>query len=492
MADHGVTMGAIAGSLGTEASVRHPETYITSVTHDSRNVEPGSLFVAVTGDLSDGHTFVPSALEAGASGVLVQYPVEDHVPQIVVPDSRAAMAWAARTVYGKPDQALEIVGITGTNGKTTVAHLCESIWRAAGRIPGLVGTLGARIAGTPIAVERTTPEASDLQELLATMRDAGVEVVAMEVSSHAMKLHRADAIRFAVVAFTNLSQDHLDFHGSMASYFEAKAALFDSKRARRSVISIDDHYGRRLLDISDVPGLTVGSDPAADVQIVDVDGFPGGTRFGLEYGGERMDFSIPLIGAFNVSNAAVAATIAISMDTAVDAITEGLADLTIIPGRMELIDHTGPFRVVVDYAHTPNAISEVLQAAREAATGRVIAVVGAAGDRDKDKRALMGAAAVRFADLTVVTSDNPRSEDPATIAGEVRRGADAVPGANAYTVLDRGAAIRDALSSAKDGDIVLILGKGHEQGIEAHGVITPFDDRLEARAALEALGLRAP
>jgi len=492
MAGHGVTIGTVAASLEGVRSVSGGDVTITSITHDSRKVGPGVLFVAITGQRSDGHDFANAAVAAGASGLLVERPVECDVGQIIVPNTRVAMAWAARTVYGEPDRSLEIVGVTGTNGKTTVSHMCESIWQVAGRKTGLIGTLGARIGGEPIPIERTTPEATELQELLGTMRDQRVDVVAMEVSSHAIALHRAEAIAFAVVAFTNLSQDHLDFHGDMDAYLEVKASLFTFGRARASVINIDDAYGRRVRDLNEIPGLTVGSGQDSDVRITDVRASAAETDFALRYSGEILSIHIPLIGSFNVSNAALAATIAISTGVDPAAITDGLANVPVISGRMEVIEHSGPFTVIVDYAHTPDAISEVLQAAKAAATGRVIAVIGAAGDRDRDKRSLMGAAAVRFADITVITSDNPRSEDPVAIAGEMQRGADAVPGSNARTVLDRREAIVDALSLAHQHDIVLILGKGHEQGIEARGVVAPFDDRVEARAALNALGLETP
>ena len=492
MPGHGATLEEIAASLDDVISITRPQTVVLSVTHDSRKVVPGSLFVAIPGATSDGHRFIDSAVEAGAVAVLSEHSIEPDVGCIVVPDTRAAMAWAANIVYDRPDEDLTLVGITGTNGKTTVSHMCESIWRSAGRKVGVIGTLGARIDGEPEPIERTTPESSDLQELLATMRDVGVEVVAMEVSSHAMELHRADAITFEVVAFTNLSQDHLDFHGDMATYFGAKAALFDTDRARMGIINIDDTYGRRLVEMCTVPSVTVGASGDADFRFRDVEGTPERTSFVLEYDDRRLVLGIPVMGSFNVANAAIAATIAISLETPTDAIVSGLASLPVVDGRMEVIEHGGPFTVIVDYAHSPGAISEVLQAARSVAGRNVIAVIGAAGDRDRDKRALMGAAAVRFADLVIITSDNPRSEDPAAIAREVQRGADTAPEANAVTVIDRREAITAALDAAEAGDIVLILGKGHEQGIERHGMIEPFDDRVTARAVLDALGWRAP
>jgi len=484
-----ITVGAVAASLNAVRSVKHPDRTVVAITHDSRRVESGTMFVAVVGSQSDGHDFVDSAVDAGASAILTERKMDLDVGEIVVDDTRQAMAWAARAVYGEPDTSMDIVGVTGTNGKTTVAHMCESIWSAHDRSVGLVGTLGARLDGKPVELQRTTPEATDLQELLATMRDSGVGIVVMEVSSHAMELHRADAVFFDVVAFTNLSQDHLDFHIDMAAYFKAKASLFVRDRARKAVINIDDHHGRRLLSMTTLEALTVGKSTDADVRISGVSGDDGGTRFTLEYQGESLRIFIPLIGEFNVSNAAVAAGIAVVMGTPVEAIVAGLRSVPVIPGRMEAVDHDGGFLVLVDYAHTPDAISEVLQAGKSSARGRVIAVIGAAGDRDRDKRALMGAAAVRFADLTIITSDNPRSEDPGDIAAEVQRGAEAVPGADTLVIVDRGEAIAAAIGLATDGDIVLILGKGHEQGIEVHGNVVPFDDRLVASRALSMRGL---
>jgi len=484
-----ITVAGVAASLNGVTSVSHPDTIVTSVTHDSRQVTQGTLFVAIRGMATDGHEYIHGAVRSGAVAVLVDHPVDVSIAQIVVPDTRQAMPWAARTVFHEPDAALAIVGITGTNGKTTVAHMCESIWQAHGWKPGLIGTLGARIDGDPVPLNRTTPEATDLQKLLGAMRDAGVDAVALEVSSHAMELHRADAITFSIAAFTNLSQDHLDFHGDMDSYFAAKASLFEPERALTSVINIDDPSGAMLASNIAVPVLSVGTGPNADVRVHSITSTPHGTAFTLHYGGRDLPIEIPLIGEFNVENAAVAAAIAIAQGIDGASIAKGLAGVKTIRGRMEIVEHAGDFTVVVDYAHTPDAISEVLQAAKSAASGKVIAVIGAAGNRDKDKRSLMGAAAVRFADLTVITSDNPRDEDPVAIAAEVQRGADAVPGSVSLVVLDRSEAITLAIAEADAGDIVLLLGKGHEEGIEANGVFTPFDDRLEALVALGSRGL---
>ena len=312
MGIHEVTVADVAESLRGVVSVSHPDTVITSVTHDSRKVTKGTLFIAITGMATDGHDHIGGAVGTGAVAVLVEHPVDVDIAQIVVPDTRQAMAWAARTVYGEPDTSIAVVGITGTNGKTTVAHMCESIWQAHGWKSGLIGTLGARIDGRPVPLERTTPEATDLQELLGLMRDAGVDAVAMEVSSHAMDLHRADAIVFSIAAFTNLSQDHLDYHGDMESYFAAKAALFERDRVHLSVINIDDPFGARLASIVSIPVVSVGTTPSADVRVRDIESTPRGTSFTLGHRGRHLVVEIPLIGAFNVANAAVAAAIGIA------------------------------------------------------------------------------------------------------------------------------------------------------------------------------------
>jgi UDP-N-acetylmuramoyl-L-alanyl-D-glutamate--2,6-diaminopimelate ligase len=420
--------------------------------------------------------------------VLVDEEQAVDVSQIVVSDTREAMAWAARAVFGTPDVSLSIAGVTGTNGKTTVTHLLESVFEASGTAVGVIGTLGARIGNTPIPTARTTPEATDLQRILAAMRDAGVGVVLMEVSSHAIELHRCDAIHFSVVGFTNLSQDHLDFHGDMEAYFGVKSRLFRSDVADRGVINIGDPYGERLHGETQLESTTVSIAGAADVRAVNVIATSEGTSFDVVAPTGSEPVSLPLVGDFNVSNALVAFAMARELGVGEDVIAKGLSRVPVIPGRMEVIAHDGPFTVVVDYAHTPDAIAAVLGSVGRLAAGRVISIIGAGGDRDVEKRAMMGATAVRLSDLTIITTDNPRSEDPSAIADELLRGALVQPHAIVETILDRRAAIERGVAIAAAGDIVVVLGKGHEQGQEIGSVVRPFDDRDETRAALRQQG----
>jgi len=461
---------------------------VDDVTHDSSDVGRGVVFVAIRGSRHDGHDFVAAAAHAGAPAVVVDHRVDVDVPQIVVADTRAALAHIARVAHGSPDDGLTIVGITGTNGKTTVASMCESIWRAEGIPSGVIGTLGARLRGRPIPLERTTPESSDLQRILATMRDDGVENVAMEVSSHALALHRADAVAFDVVGFTNLTQDHLDFHDNMEDYFATKLTLFEQERAAHAVANISDPYGVRVADGASCPVTTVALGDRADVR-ADIEAqSEGSIRFSISEGLETTTVAMPLPGSFNVANAAVAWAICRHLGAGTRALVSGLESLNVIPGRMQVVDQAAEVTVVVDYAHTPAAVATVVEAARDMTRNKVIVIVGAGGDRDEDKRPMMGAAAAAYADLTIVTTDNPRSESPAAIAEEVARGAAGVYGAEVETILERGEAIDHAIGTAEPGDLVLVLGKGHELGQEVDGEVRPFDDVAQAQRSLARHG----
>ncbi|MCL1601794.1 MAG: UDP-N-acetylmuramoyl-L-alanyl-D-glutamate--2,6-diaminopimelate ligase [Actinomycetia bacterium] len=483
----GVPLSQIAQHVPDVTEIVGPDVLISDVVHDSREATTGTLFVAIPGENHDGHDFVTGAVESGASAILVERAQPVGVPQIVVPDARKAMAFAARAVFGMPDKHLAIAGVTGTNGKTTVTHMLESILTTAGVSVGVVGTLGARIGTTPIPTARTTPEATDLQRILGTMRDAGVRVVLIEVSSHAIELHRSDAIHFSVVGFTNLSQDHLDFHGDMEAYFAVKSRLFDSDTSDRGVINIGDQWGERLHRAADLETTTVSIAGDADVSVVNLGATAGGTSFRVVTSEDFFDVQLPLIGDFNVSNALVASGMALELGMGPSAIATGLCNVEPIRGRMEVVAHDGPFTVVVDYAHTPDAIAVVLGSLRRLAQGRVISLIGAGGDRDSAKRSIMGAIAARMSDVTLITTDNPRNEDPHAIADEIFRGADAQPNADVEIIIDRRAAIRRGISMAETGDIVVVLGKGHEQGQEAGGVTVPFDDRQEVREALRLM-----
>lgn len=480
MANSHISLAALADAVGG-AVVGYGGIEITDVTHDSREAGPGVLFVAIRGFTADGHDFVPAAVAAGSPAVCVSDPAAaGGVPAIVVPDTRAVLGRLAAFAHHEPSRRIDVVGVTGTNGKTTVTHFLEAIVAAAGLVPGLVGTVGARIAGSPVAVKRTTPEATDFQRLLGTMADAGVDVAAVEVSSHAMALGRVDATHFRVAAFTNLSQDHLDFHADMEDYYRAKASLFVPERADHAVVWVDDPAGRRLAGETVLPVTRVGLGPDADVAAAGIVSTLSGSTFTASgpKGSARIDLHIA--GGFNVANALVAAACATEMGIDWDSIAAGLGAMDRIAGRFEMVNPGEEPAIVVDYAHTPDGIASVIATTRRLAPGaRLLVVVGAGGDRDKAKRPLMGAAAAT-ADIAFITSDNPRTEDPGAIIDAVAAGAARGP-ARVIEEADRKLAIRAAIAEAGRGDVVLILGKGHEQGQEFGDVVVPFDDVAVAR-----------
>jgi UDP-N-acetylmuramoyl-L-alanyl-D-glutamate--2,6-diaminopimelate ligase len=466
---------------------------ITGVSLRSDAVRPGDVFAARPGSTAHGATFAAAAARAGAVAVLTDQaglallraqPAAAELPALVTERPRAVLGKVAAAVYGDPSGRVEVIGVTGTSGKTTTCYLIEGALAAAGRRTGLIGTVAARIDGQVLPSMLTTPEAPDLQALFAVMAQRGVQSVAMEVSSHALAQGRVSGTAFAVGAFTNLSQDHLDFHHDMESYFAAKRLLFDG-RARTEVVVVDDDYGRRLaadrpaaVTVSGTPGAaadwTARTEPApAGVQQLQVTG-PGGMHFPAR---------IALPGPFNVSNALTA--LACVHAAGVDPVRAagGLAGV-VVPGRMERVDAGQPFLALVDYAHKPAALAAVLEAIRPGLTGRVIVVFGAGGDRDRGKRPMMGAEAARRAELVIVTDDNPRSEDPAAIRAEVLGGARSVAGGQVLEIGDRREAITAAVRAARPGDAVLIAGKGHEHGQEIAGVVHPFSDREELAAAL--------
>ncbi|HUH07241.1 MAG TPA: UDP-N-acetylmuramoyl-L-alanyl-D-glutamate--2,6-diaminopimelate ligase [Egibacteraceae bacterium] len=461
---------------------------IADVTHDSRAAGPGVLFACRPGQRVDGHAFAPAAVAAGSPALLAERELALEVPQLITESVTAALGPVAAAVHGQPSQAMTLCGVTGTNGKTTTAFLLESILRAAGHVTGLVGTVHTRIAGDVIPGVRTTPEATDLQRLLRRMRKAGVTGCAMEVSSHGLALGRVAGTRFAVAAFTNLTQDHLDFHADLEDYFAAKARLFQADLSARGVINVDDPYGRRLAASAPIEILRVsasGQQPA-DATARDVRCTPEGSVFIAEIAGVRTDVRTLLPGRFNVDNAlcALAAATAVGIDLPIAA--AGVAALPGVPGRMQRVDVGQPFTVLVDYAHTPDSLTHVLAGARDLSpTGRVLVVIGCGGDRDRAKRPLMGAAAARFADRAVLTSDNPRSEDPLAILEAVAAGARA-SGGDWQIQPDRRAAIGLALAEARPGDVVVIAGKGHEAYQELADQTVVFDDVEVAREWLEA------
>ena len=469
-----ITLARLA-AVSSGRIVGDASTAVRDVTHDSRAAGPGDLFVAMRGARRDGHDFVASC---GATAACVEQPVDAGIPQLVVPDTRAAISVIAAEVHGHPSAEMPVVGITGTNGKTTVAHMLASIVEAAGGTPGVAGTVGARIGSRRLEQSRTSPEASDFQRLLREMVDAGVTLAAVEVSSHALAYGRTAATRFAAVAFTNLSQDHLDLHGDMESYFLTKASLF-TDRDLPAVINLGDPWGRRLADALERPFIAVG--PDRDYSAVNVEVGIVNSRFDLTTPAGVGAVRLPLGGDFNVDNAVMAAACAATVGFDLDAIVAGLEGVEPIPGRMEPVVAGQSAAIIVDYAHTPDGIVNVIGSVRPVVPGKVIAVVGAGGDRDADKRPAMGRA-VSEADIAIITSDNPRSEDPDSIIDAVVSGA-AGP-ARISVEPDRRLAIFDAIGAAGPGDLVLILGKGHETGQEIGTEVLPFDDRIVAREAV--------
>ena len=454
---------------------------MTGCTLDSRSVLPGDLYAALLGAQAHGADFAEQATASGAAALLTDPSRAVEVaalgrPVLVADDPRAVLGQVARWVYSDPGAAMLLFAITGTNGKTTTAFLLEAGLRAAGHRTGLLGTVLTRIGDEVVPSVRTTPEAPELQALLAAMRERATTAVAMEVSSHALALGRVDGVVFDVAAFTNLSQDHLDFHVSMADYEAAKASLFTPARARTAVVNTDDPAGRRIARSTRLPLTTYGED--ADWQAREVDLRPEGSTFRLVGPGVDVRTSLRLAGAFNVANAVAAAASLATAGVPVPQAVAGMAELEGVPGRMERVDAGQPFLAVVDYAHTPEAVRRLLAAVRAVTPGRVILVLGAGGNRDASKRPLMGAAA-RTADLVVLTSDNPRNEDPKAILAQLAAGA---PGA--VLEVDRRAAIALAVQAAREGDAVVVAGKGHETGQEVGGRVTPFDDRQVLRTLL--------
>jgi UDP-N-acetylmuramoyl-L-alanyl-D-glutamate--2,6-diaminopimelate ligase len=475
----------IAGPLEGAGIEGDPSTEVVGLAYDSRAVEPGWLYFCVPGTVTDGHRFASDAVAAGASALVVERPLGLGVPEVVVGSVRQAMAPVAALFEGDPTAELTVAGVTGTNGKTTTSFLLRDLLEADGRRTGLIGTVRQVVGGKVEEVERTTPESVDLQATFRRMLDSGDTACVMEVSSHALEQHRADSIEFDLAVFTNLSQDHLDYHGDMESYFLAKRRLFEAGPGT-ALLNADDPYGLRLAE--EFGGVTFSTAGArADFSARQVEFDRTGSRFEVTFPGGELAVEVPLPGAFNVSNALAALAGAISLGVDPDLAARALASASPVPGRLEPVDEGQAFAVLVDYAHTPEAVVNVLEAAREFTEGRLITVIGAGGDRDRGKRPLMGEAAGSLSDLTVVTSDNPRSEPPERIVGEVAAG---VPeGAEAVVEVDRDLAIGLAMAAAGPRDTVLIAGKGHEQGQEfADGRKIPFDDREVARRHLREAG----
>jgi UDP-N-acetylmuramoyl-L-alanyl-D-glutamate--2,6-diaminopimelate ligase len=457
----------LVAAIGAVDVVGRASVEVGDLAYDTRAVVPGALYFCVPGARADGHDFADEAIARGAVALVVERPLAVSVPQVVVPDARVAMAPAADVFFAHPTRELQVAGVTGTNGKTTTSFLLYAILAAAGRRPGLIGTIEARVGGERRGVKRTTPEAIDLQRLLREMLDSGDLSVALEASSHASALHRLDRVRFAVLVFTNLSHEHLDFHADMEDYFQAKRRLFLESNPPAAV-NIGDEYGRRL---------------AAELPDALTFGFADDAQIGPE---ALAGVELKLRGRFNAENAlgALAAARLLGIDD--QAITRGLESVRGVPGRFEAIDEGQPFEVIVDYAHKPVALETLLRTVRELASGRVICVFGCGGDRDREKRPQMGRIASELADVVIVTNDNPRSEDPQAILDAIVAGAIS----DVEVKPDRARAIARAIELAHDGDVVVIAGRGAEQGQEFADRTVPFDDRESARDALRTLGAR--
>ncbi|HWN22073.1 MAG TPA: UDP-N-acetylmuramoyl-L-alanyl-D-glutamate--2,6-diaminopimelate ligase [Gaiellaceae bacterium] len=479
----------LIAALAPETVLGREPVEVRELAYDARAVTPGAAFFCVPGEHADGHDFAAQAVENGAVALVVERPLElpvhQAVPQLVVDDARGAMAIAADVFFGEPTKELVVAGVTGTNGKTTTAYLLWSILDAAGQRPGLLGTVESRVGGEVRPVVRTTPEAIDLQRTFREMLDAGDRSVALEASSHASTLRRLDRVRFDALVFTNLTQDHLDFHGTMEDYYAAKRRLFTGAAPPPAAVNVGDELGRQLADelaeTRRAPLVTFGFADDAEIRPEGLALDGSGARF--RAGG--IDLTTTLRGRFNVENVLGAVAAAQLLDVDDEEIAAGVAALAGVPGRFEAVDEGQPFTVLVDYAHTPDSLDNVLRSARDLTDGRLLVVFGAGGDRDRGKRPLMGKVAADLADLVVVTSDNPRTEAPLAIIQDVLQGT----GTEVEIDPDRRSAIRRALSLAQSGDVVVIAGKGHEQGQEIGSEKLPFDDREVAREALKRNGV---
>ena len=460
---------------------------IVDLAYDSRAVKPGTLYFCVPGAHTDGHDFAAGAVDAGAVALVVERVLDVAVPQLVVESVRSAMPPIACSFFEDPSRAMSVVGITGTNGKTTTAFMLEGFFRAASMNSGVIGTVETHIGDRVLKAARTTPEAIDLQRLLAQMRADGVRGVAMEASSEGLAFERVEGTWFDCGIFTNLTQDHLNTHGSMDAYFEAKMLMFRPSMCARAVINVDDSYGRALLARSAIPAITFGVETGdADACVSSINMTAAGSTVVASIMGERVEFFVPLPGRYNVANALGVVTAAHALGLELGLVAEAMAGVR-VPGRVEKIDVGQDFTVIVDYAHTPDSLEGVLRAAREFTPegARLTVVFGCGGDRDRLKRPLMGAIGASLSDRAIITSDNPRSEDPSTIIEMIAEGARST-GMPFETVVDRRDAIAAAIAGANAGDVIVIAGKGHESGQQFADRTIEFDDRQVARQVLEA------
>ncbi|MDF5756858.1 UDP-N-acetylmuramoyl-L-alanyl-D-glutamate--2,6-diaminopimelate ligase [Spongiactinospora sp. TRM90649] len=486
-------LSGLAALLGVPCE--GPRAAVTGITHDSRQVRRGDLYAALPGANFHGSSFAAQALSAGAAAVLTDPRGHDAaaatgLPVLVVPDPRAVLGRVASWIYGDPSSAVTVIGVTGTSGKSTSTFLLEAGLRAAGHRTGLIGGVEIRVGERTMPARLTTPEASEVHGLLALMREEGVTAAAMEVSSHALALDRVDGVFYDVALFTNLSQDHLDFHRDMDDYFATKARLFTPELSRTGAVNVDDPHGRELLHVAKIPLTTFSAEGAANAEWRATDvryGGDGSTFRIVGPGGVEADVAVSLPGPFNVANSLGAVVALVEAGVPLQTAVHGVGSLRGVPGRMERVETGGDYQVIVDYSHKPGAVESVLRSLRTVTAGSLTVVLGCGGDRDRGKRPLMGLAAARLADVAILTSDNPRSEDPLAILAAMLEGAlDVPPRDRAHVIMepDRAEAIGLAVRRAEPGDVVLIAGKGHEQGQYIAGEVVPFDDRQVAAQAV--------
>lgn len=468
---------------------------VQGITYDSRQVQPGWLFVAIKGFETDGHLYLHDAVERGACALVLQedVAVPENVAKILVEDSRKFLALVSARFFDYPSRKMKMIGITGTNGKTTTTNLINAVYREHGMKTGLIGTIQSQIGDRVLPMERTTPESTDLQRLLAEMVDEAVQAVVMEVSSHALSLHRVEECAYDTAVFTNITQDHLDYHGDMNEYLRSKSLLFaglgrdvHKTGIQHAVVNLDDPAAQQLIRSCNVPVITYGITASAVITAQNIRVTARGVSFEVAVDGKNMALNLKLTGKFNVYNALAAVAVGVADNIPLLTIKKALEAVSGVPGRFELVDRGQDFAVVVDYAHTPDGLENVLSTAREFTTSRLITVFGCGGDRDRAKRPLMGAIASRISDLAVVTSDNPRSEEPISIIEDILAGVRGVGGDN-IVIPDRREAIRYAIRNGEPGDVVVIAGKGHEDyQIIGHQKLH-FDDCEEAAVVLEQL-----
>ncbi len=481
-------IGCLPGSVQAIGNVEGVE--IASLCNDSRKVKPGALFFCTPGVRLDAHKFAPQAVEKGAAALVVERRLDIDVPQVLVEDVRAAISYMAAEFYGHPADALLMLGITGTKGKTTTSFLIKSIMEEAGMKTGLIGTVCSMIGDETIPTQLTTPDPIETQQLLRRMADAGCGCVVMEVSAHALDMERLAGVKFRVGAFSNFSQDHLDYFDSMDTYFAAKMKFFAPESCEEIVYNVDDERVKAGVEALGRRALRTGIRECADVYANDIEIGERGCSFLMTWHKQfRISISLRLAGIFNVYNALMAAGVCICAGVGPEAIRRGLEAVRAVPGRIELLETDTPYRVILDYAHSPDSLENILKAVRETAKGRMIALFGCGGNRDAAKRPLMGEIAGRLSDFCILTSDNPRNEDPMDILNAIEAGIK--PTGCEYIVIEnRREAIRRALSLAKPGDVVVLAGKGHETYQEIRGVKHPFDEKIVVAELLEEIGNR--